>query len=82
LISEEHLQPHDVSEVWLSLTPFPTIRLDVTKQWEKKIQALHCHRSQIDDFESFDAHMRAHEDLKQNAKTKRYTEQFRRIRFG
>lgn len=46
------LEPHNVKEMWLSL-PIPAdISLDVTDHWEKKFQALKCHRSQISDVEN------------------------------
>jgi len=50
----EGLVPHEVDEVWLSLTDQPDIRLDVTQYWEKKLSALRCHISQIADPETFE----------------------------
>jgi LmbE family N-acetylglucosaminyl deacetylase len=51
---EEGLLPHEVDEVWLSLTGRPNVLLDVTKYWQKKISALRCHKSQIVDLDRFE----------------------------
>jgi LmbE family N-acetylglucosaminyl deacetylase len=51
---EEGLLPHEVDEVWLSLTGRPNVLLDVTKYWQKKILALRCHKSQIVDLDRFE----------------------------
>jgi LmbE family N-acetylglucosaminyl deacetylase len=81
LIEKERLQPHQVQEVWFSLTGEPTIKLDVTDYWETKIQALHRHESQIGDFDQFDQHMRRRTISKSSGKKPKYIEQFRRIRY-
>jgi LmbE family N-acetylglucosaminyl deacetylase len=46
--------PHEVDEVWLSLTGRPNVLVDVTRYWQKKIAALRCHKSQIVDLDRFE----------------------------
>ena len=77
---EEGLLPHEVDEVWMSLTNEPDVTLDVTEHWDDKIAALKLHASQIGDPDAFEKHMleRLQQDEDVNFK---YEEQFRCIRF-
>jgi LmbE family N-acetylglucosaminyl deacetylase len=77
---QEGLDPHEVAEVWMSLTHQPNVTLDVSEHWEDRIEALKRHRSQIGDPEMFEKMMleRLTEDDKAELK---YEEQFRRIKF-
>jgi LmbE family N-acetylglucosaminyl deacetylase len=54
---EEGYPPHEVEEVWMSLTSQPDVRLDVTEFWEVKMAALKKHASQIGDLEAFEKRM-------------------------
>jgi LmbE family N-acetylglucosaminyl deacetylase len=54
---EEGYPPHEVEEVWMSLTSQPDVRLDVTEFWEVKLAALKRHASQIGDLEAFEKRM-------------------------
>lgn len=45
----EGLEPHDVTEVYLTIASKNTIAVDVTPYWDLKIQSLLCHRSQLDE---------------------------------
>lgn len=45
---DEGLEPWAVSELWLMATPEPTVAVDVTAAFERKIEALRSHRSQMD----------------------------------
>lgn len=82
LITEEGLQPHSVDEVWLSLTVQPNITLDITSTFEKKLQALHEHKSQIGDPDAFDKRMRTTRHTKDSSEdAPRYEETFKRIIF-
>jgi len=77
---DEGYQPHDVEEVWMSLTNQPDVILDVTDHWDDKIQALKCHASQIGDPDAFEKGML--ERVKQDGNADfRYEEQFRVIKF-
>jgi len=41
------LEPHQVEEVWLALTHQPNLIIDVSAYFEKKVDAIICHQSQI-----------------------------------
>ena len=54
---EEGYPPHEVEEVWMSLTSQPDVTLDVTEFWEVKLAALKRHASQIGNPEAFEKRM-------------------------
>ncbi|NLN70243.1 MAG: PIG-L family deacetylase [Chloroflexi bacterium] len=76
----EGFEPHEVEEVWMSLTNEPDVCLDVTEHWDKKLQALKLHASQIGDPRAFEQRMleRVHNNTGEDFIVK---EQFRRIIF-
>ncbi len=76
---DEGLEPHSVKEVWFSLTHQPNTVIDVTEYWPRKIQALHCHASQIGDPQKFDERMRTRRTTDSTTEAPRYEEKFRRI---
>jgi len=77
---EEGYPPHEVEEVWMSLTEQPDIKLDVTEHWEDKIEALKRHASQIGAPDAFERKML--DRLQQDDQVEFiYEEQFRRIKF-
>ena len=78
---DEHLEPHKVREVWVSLTLQPTVHLDVTEEWETKIQALWEHKSQIGDPDQLAERIRSRLAVGATPESPRYEEQFRRIIF-
>lgn len=43
----EGLEPHEVSELYLFMSPQPDLAVDITPYLERKIEALLCHRSQV-----------------------------------
>ncbi len=45
----EGLEPHAVGEVWLMASPLSDRYVDITHTIERKIAALSCHESQVDD---------------------------------
>lgn len=77
----EGLQPYSPRELWLTVTPNPNTIIDVTATWERKIQALHCHATQIGDMQKLDERMRARFTSDSNADFPRYEERFRRFIF-
>jgi LmbE family N-acetylglucosaminyl deacetylase len=79
LLSEGY-QPHEVSEVWMSLTNQPDVTLDVTEHWKDKIQALKKHISQIGDPINFERYMLERLEIK-NGEPFKYEEKFRVIKF-
>jgi LmbE family N-acetylglucosaminyl deacetylase len=78
---DEGLQPHSVAEVWLTVTGQPNITIDVSPYWEKKIQALHCHASQISDMNQLDERLRSRHTADSTLEAPRYEEKFRRFKF-
>ncbi len=77
---EEGLQPHEVEEVWMSVTHQPNLTLDVSEHWEDKIEALKQHSSQIGDPAAFEQRMLERLGAEDDVDLK-YEEQFRRIKF-
>ncbi len=77
---DEGFMPHEVEEVWMSLTHEPDIKLDVTDQWSDRLSALKMHKSQIGEPETFEKRML--ERVQQEpGEPFSYIEQFRRIKF-
>ncbi len=56
---EEGLAPHTVDELWLMASPEVSVAVDTSATFERKVAALRCHRSQIDDLGGVEARMRA-----------------------
>jgi len=54
----EGLAPHKVPRVYLAGSQSPDTTIDVSLYFERKLQALRCHRSQISDFDELAAEMR------------------------
>ncbi len=77
---DEGYAPHEVEEVWMSLTNTPNVRLDITEYWGVKLKALKHHVSQIGDPETFEKHMLDRAEKDDNGALK-YYEQFRTIKF-
>jgi LmbE family N-acetylglucosaminyl deacetylase len=82
LLHEEKLEPHSVSEIWISGTLEPNLILDVTDLWERKLTALYEHKSQIGDIQAFTERMRARYSEDSTPENPRYEERFRRIIFA
>lgn len=80
LLLEEELEPHSVSEVWISGTQQPNVTLNVTASWELKILALQKHASQIADPQEFVERMRNRMAEGSPADNPRYEEKFIRLR--
>ncbi len=55
---EEGLEPHTVEEVWMMAFPTPDTWVDVTEQFDRKVRALRCHRSQVGGWEDLPDAMR------------------------
>ncbi len=52
------LEPHVVEEVWLMASPRATVGVDITANFERKVAALRCHRSQVADGENLEKMVR------------------------
>ncbi len=77
---EEGYAPHEVEEVWMSLTTEPDVILDVTEHFSTKVDALKKHASQIGDPDAFEARMVERMSKTETGEMK-FEEQFRRIKF-
>lgn len=54
----EGLEPHVVDELWLMASPRASVVVDITATFERKLQALRCHETQVADAEGLDARLR------------------------
>lgn len=81
LLHDEGLAPHGVKEVWLTVTGQPNTTMDVTDFWSKKIEALHCHETQISDMSQLDERLRSRHTPDSTPENPRYEEKFRRFKF-
>ena len=45
----EGLEPHRVQKLYLNFSLEPTLHVDITSVWDRKIEALRCHPSQINE---------------------------------
>jgi LmbE family N-acetylglucosaminyl deacetylase len=76
----EGLAPHKVRLVYLAGTHDPDTKVDVTEFVEQKLEALRCHRSQIDDFDEVAQSVRERMlDPQAPPSAPRYLECFRRL---
>jgi LmbE family N-acetylglucosaminyl deacetylase len=81
LLSEGY-EPHQPSEVWVSLTHEPNTILDITNTWETKIDAILEHKSQVKDPEALKARMHKFGKSSDSPEEEpRYEERFRVIRW-
>ena len=54
----EGLEPHVVPELWLMATTSPSVAVETTGTFAKKIEALRCHASQVGDGSGLDERLR------------------------
>lgn len=81
-LEAEGLKPHSIKELWLSLTASPNLSLPVTEFWEKRILALHEHRSQVgDDLDALDKRLRSAHTPESTDDDPVYMHTFRRFNF-
>ena len=79
LIAEEGLMPVPVKEIWVTLTHQPDVLIDVTGYWEKKLQALYQHKSQVPDPAALRERQLSRRVPGSSAENPRFEEGFRRI---
>lgn len=82
LVADEHLPPHHVKEVWISLPKEPNVFIDITDNWDNKINALLKHASQIGEIDKFLERMRSRRTEDSTDENPRYEELFRRVVFN
>jgi len=66
-------------EVWISATNQPNLIVDVSSYFEKKLEALCCHKSQIGEVEAFVARMKDRTFLNPENQKQIYIERFKRV---
>lgn len=76
---DENYQPHSVKEVWLSLASTPNVALDVTLYWEKKIEAIKQHISQVKNVETMIERQRSRRTQDSSDQSPRYEDRFQRL---
>jgi LmbE family N-acetylglucosaminyl deacetylase len=76
----EGLEPHKVSQVYVAMPQTPNTVIDVTEMFERKVEALLRHASQIGDPEGLRARLEDRmADPTSPPDSPRYVERFRRI---
>jgi LmbE family N-acetylglucosaminyl deacetylase len=71
--------PVNPEEVWISASNQPNLIVDVSPYFEKKLEALCCHKSQIGETEAFITRMKARTVLNPETKKHVYVEGFKRV---
>jgi LmbE family N-acetylglucosaminyl deacetylase len=79
---KKNLKPHSVQELWFWGSSKPSLVIDISKTIEQKIQALACHRSQIQDMEALESRVKEWARRMGKGKHMRYAEAFRVLRLG
>lgn len=77
---EDGLEPHKVSQVYVAMAQTPNTVIDVTAMFERKVEALRRHASQIADPEALLVRLKDRMlDPSSPPESPRYVERFRRI---
>ena len=76
------LKPHSVQELWFWGSLKPSRIVDISKTIGKKIQALSCHKSQMQDMEVLELRIKDWARKAGSAKHIRYAEAFRVLKLG
>lgn len=79
---DELLEPHIVREVWISLVQDPNVAVDISDQFELKLDALSQHVSQIGDRDQLEERMRSRHIDDSTLDNPRYEERFKRLVLG
>jgi LmbE family N-acetylglucosaminyl deacetylase len=79
---DELLEPHIVREVWISLAQDPNVTVDISDQFELKLDALSQHVSQIGDRDQLEERMRSRHTDDSTLDNPRYEERFKRLVLG
>lgn len=79
---KKDLPPHTVQELWFWGSLKPSLFIDISKTIEQKIQALSCHKSQIQDMEALEARVKEWARKMGKGKRMRYAEAFRVLKLG
>jgi LmbE family N-acetylglucosaminyl deacetylase len=71
--------PINPEEVWISATNQPNLIVDVSPYFDKKLEALCCHKSQIGEVEAFITRMKERAVLDPETNKLYYAERFKRV---
>ncbi len=82
LIAAEQLDTHPIKELWITLTHQPNTVLDVTPFWEKRLEALCAHKSQIGDPALLRERVLSRRVPGSPLDAPRFEDKFRRLVFG
>jgi LmbE family N-acetylglucosaminyl deacetylase len=76
---EQGLEPHKVLDVFLAGAEKPNMWVDISAMMDKKIAALKQHRSQFEDMEGLEKHVRESSRKRAQKVSFEYAESFRRV---
>ena len=79
---DEQLEPHIVREVWISLPQEPNVIVDISSNFDLKLEALSKHVSQIGTREQLEERMRSRHTEDSTLENPRYEERFKRLVLG
>jgi LmbE family N-acetylglucosaminyl deacetylase len=85
MITDEGLDTHKVRYVYLAGSLEPNVKVDITAVLEKKLAAIHAHKSQVKDPAGMDKRQRENRDPDYPdylGDSPRYTESYRVVRLG
>ncbi len=81
-MADEGYGPHKVSQLYVHGPSDSSVKIDVTETLEAKIEAILCHKTQIDDPENAPARWRERWGEQQADGSMRYFEKFKAMRLG
>lgn len=79
---KKNLQSHRVQEFWLWASSKPDLVIDISKTIGQKIQALSCHKSQIQDMAALELRIKEWARKMRKGKRMRYGEAFRVLKLS
>ena len=81
-MADEGYLPHKISQMYVFGHRDPSVRIDITNEVESKIQAILCHKTQIQNPEEAPKRWMERWGEKQEDGSMRYFEQFKAMKFG
>lgn len=81
-MADEGYLPHKISQMYVFGHRDSSVRIDITNEVEAKIQAILCHKTQIENPEEAPTRWRERWGEKQEDGSLRYFEQFKAMKFG
>lgn len=81
-MADEGYLPHKISYLYITGDEEPNVEIDITEDINTKIQAILCHKSQIEEPETAPVRWKEQWGTKQEDGSMRYVERFRCMEFG